>query len=54
VDLSGFNWSTVPTVLVECGFLSNPVEDRLLASPHYQDKLATGIADGVMAYLEQE
>jgi len=52
VDLSGFNWSKVPSVLVECGFLSNPVEDRLLASPHYQDKLASGIADGVVEYLE--
>lgn len=51
-DLSGFNWAKSPAVLVECGFMSNPVEDRLLASPHYQDKIAEGIADGVMAYLE--
>lgn len=52
-DLSGFNWCKVPTCLVECGFLSNPVEDKLLASPHYQDKLATGIANGVVRYLEE-
>lgn len=52
-DMAGFNWSQVPTVLVECGFLSNPVEDRLLASPHYQDKLASGIAEGVTAYLRE-
>ncbi len=52
-DLTGFNWSKVPAILVECGFLSNPVEDRLLASPHYQDKVATGIAEGVMAYLKE-
>ncbi len=50
-DLAGFNYAKVPSVLVECGFLSNPVEDRLLASPHYQDKIAQGIADGVLAYL---
>ncbi len=50
-DLTGFNWSEVPSVLVECGFLSNPVEDRLLASPHYQDKLARGIADGALRFL---
>jgi N-acetylmuramoyl-L-alanine amidase len=53
-DISGFNWSKVPAVLVECGFMSNPVEDRLLSSAHYQDKLARGIADGVMVYLEEE
>jgi N-acetylmuramoyl-L-alanine amidase len=51
-DLAGFNFAKVPSVLVECGFLSNPVEDRLLGSPHYQDKVAQGIADGVLAYLE--
>ena len=49
-DLSGFNWAKVPSVLVEAGFLSNPVEDKLLASPHYQDKVAQGIADGILVY----
>lgn len=49
-DISGFNWSRVPAVLVECGFLSNPVEDKLLASPHYQDKLAQGITAGILAF----
>ncbi len=50
-DLSGFNWATVPSVLVECGFMTNPVEDRLLSSPHYQDKLAEGMARGILTYL---
>ncbi|MHB1340404.1 MAG: N-acetylmuramoyl-L-alanine amidase [Coriobacteriia bacterium] len=52
-DLSGFNWARVPSVLVECGFLSNPVEDKLLATGEYQDKLADGMTRGIMAYLEQ-
>ena len=50
-DLAGFNWSTVPSVLVESGFLSNPTEDRLLSTAAYQDKLATGMAAGVESYL---
>ena len=50
-DLSGFNWATVPAILVETGFMSNPVEDRQLADPAYQDTLADGIAAGVLAYL---
>ncbi len=50
-DIAGFNWATVPSVLVECGFMTNPVEDRLLSSPHYQDKLAEGMAAGIIAYL---
>ena len=51
-DLAGFNWSTVPTVLVEMGFLSNPSEDRALGSAGYQQKLADGMANGVVQYLK--
>lgn len=51
-DLAGFNWSTVPCLLIECGFLSHPIEDQLLSSPHYQDKLAAGMAEGIVQYLE--
>lgn len=51
-DLSGFNWCTVPAVLVECGFLSNPAEDRLLATGAYRAKLADGIAQGILGYLK--
>ncbi len=31
-DLSGFNWSKVPTVLVEMGFMTNPGEDVKLGA----------------------
>ena len=51
-DLTGFNWSRVPVILVEMGFLSNPEEDRLLSSSAYQDKLAKGLADGIDAALK--
>jgi N-acetylmuramoyl-L-alanine amidase len=51
-DMSGFNYSTRPTVIVECGFMSNPAEDRLTAESAYQDKIAAGIAVGVMDFLQ--
>jgi len=51
-DLAGFNWSTVPAVLVAVGYPSNRVEDRLLISPNYQDTLAQGMADGILTYLK--
>ena len=41
-----------PAVLVECGFLSHPEEERLLQDEGYQQTLATAIARGMMAYLE--
>ncbi len=52
-DLSGFNWAKVPSIVVECGFLSNPVEDKLLATAAYQTKLVDGMTRGIMGYLEQ-
>lgn len=46
-NITGFNWSKVPVILVEMGFMSNKEEDILLASPEYQDRLAKGLADGI-------
>ncbi|WML35391.1 N-acetylmuramoyl-L-alanine amidase [Clostridium sp. OS1-26] len=46
-DLTGFNWSKIPVVLVEMGFLSNTEEDKLLSSPKYQNKIAKALADGI-------
>lgn len=51
-DLSGFNWAKVPTILVEMGFMSNRAEDHNLVSSAYQQKLATGLANGVVQYLK--
>lgn len=50
-DLSGFNWSKVPVVLVELGFMTNPEEDERLSEAEYQQKLAVGIADGIEQFL---
>ena len=46
-DLTGFNWSTVPVVLVEMGFLSNPEEDKKLSTDSYKDKISKSLANGV-------
>ncbi len=46
-DLTGFNWSTVPSVLVEMGFMTNPDEDRRLSDPQYLEQLAEGMAAGI-------
>ncbi|MCY9695925.1 N-acetylmuramoyl-L-alanine amidase family protein [Paenibacillus alginolyticus] len=51
-DLSGFNWSKVPVVLVELGFMTNPEEDELMSEAEYQKKLAQGIADGIEHFLK--
>ena len=45
--------STIPTVIVECGFISNPEEKVLLQSEEYQEKIAEGIVKGVRKYIEE-
>ncbi|SCI02278.1 N-acetylmuramoyl-L-alanine amidase family protein [Romboutsia sp. 1001713B170207_170306_H8] len=51
-DLTGFNWSKVPAVLVEMGFMSNYNEDQMMSNPDYQRKLMQSIADGVDEYFK--
>lgn len=42
----------IPTTIVECGFLSNPEEEKKLQTDEYQDKLAWGIYTGIMDYFK--
>ena len=41
----------MPAILVETGFLSNPEEEKRLASPGYQEDVARAIASGVQGFL---
>ena len=40
----------VPSVLVECGFISNAAEEKLLLNADYQQRLADAITTGVEEY----
>jgi N-acetylmuramoyl-L-alanine amidase len=40
-----------PSVLIECGFLTNPAEASHLRQKLYLAKLARGLADGIESYL---
>lgn len=41
----------IPIAIVECGFLSNEEEEKLLQTEEYQNKLAWGIYVGIMDYF---
>lgn len=43
--------TSCPIVIVECGFLSNNEECRLLETDYYQEKVAWAIYMGIMQYL---
>lgn len=43
-----------PTVIVECGFLSNADEEKLLATENYQNKLAQSIKSGIDNYYKSK
>ena len=51
-DLTGLNWSEVPAIYIEMGFLTNPTEDQLLANDSFQSKCAKGIANGIDQYFQ--
>lgn len=53
-DLTGFNWTTVPIILIEMGFMTNPDEDKMMESNDYQDKMVQGIVDGIKKYFKGE
>ena len=44
----------VPAILVECGFLSNPVENEKLCLESYQKEMAAAIYNGVIDYLQND
>ena len=43
----------IPTTIVECGFLSNPDEEKKLLEDEYQNRLAWGIYNGIIDYFYQ-
>lgn len=45
------NCSTYPSIIAECGFLSNPQDEALLLTDEYRDAVAYAIFKGIVNYL---
>ena len=50
-DYFVLNCSDTPSVIVECGFLSNPQDEALLIDKTYQRKIVSAIAAGALSFL---
>lgn len=51
-DLTGNNWATVPTTLIEVGYMTNPDEDKRMQTDAYQAKMVQGIANGIDQFFK--
>ena len=49
-DMTGFNWSKVPVIIFEMGFMSNWAEDRMLSDKNYQTKLMSAVVEALEQY----
>ena len=52
-DMTGFNYSTVPVVILEMGFMSNWNEDKMLGSKEYQTKLMSAVTKSMEQYQKE-
>ncbi|MCY6957398.1 N-acetylmuramoyl-L-alanine amidase CwlD [Clostridium sp. ZC22-4] len=41
----------IPSILVECGFLSNEAEERMLKTDSYQEKIASSLSKSIEEYF---
>lgn len=51
--MTGLNWSEIPVMILEMGFMTNEHDDTKMADAAFQDVMAKSIADGIDAYFEQ-
>lgn len=53
-DYYVLNNAVCPSVIVECGFLSNAEDEKLLLDKAYREKVAQGIYYGVVTFLQKD
>ncbi len=51
-EMAGFNWSKIPVVLLEMGYLTNPQDEAKLSDTNYQALIADGIVEGILEFYK--
>lgn len=52
--MTGINWSKIPVMILEMGFMTNETDDLRMANTEVQQMMAQGIADGIEAYFKEK
>ena len=52
-NMTGINWSRIPVMLLEMGFMSNQADDTAMQDSGMQDRMVQGIADGIDGYFAE-
>lgn len=53
-NMTGINWSRLPVMILEMGFMTNESDDLRMADEAVQELMAEGIADGIDAYFGEK
>ncbi len=53
-DLTGFNFSTVPIVLIEMGYMTNKFDDEMMQTKEFQEAVALSITNSFVSYVKQK
>ncbi|MCC8101477.1 MAG: N-acetylmuramoyl-L-alanine amidase, partial [Clostridiales bacterium] len=52
--MTGINWSQIPVMILEMGFMTNESDDLRMADASVQEQMVQGIADGIDDYFIQK
>ena len=50
-DMTGINWSKIPVMILEMGFMTNEHDDTAMQDAQMQTSMVNGIADGIDQYF---
>ena len=50
-NMTGINWSSVPVIILEMGFMTNETDDKNMQNAEYQERMVQGIANGIDTYF---
>ena len=53
-NMTGINWSKLPVMILEMGFMTNQSDDLRMSDASVQPLMAEGIADGIDLYFEKK